>query len=84
VYFFDNFEIVASADKNTFLIARIIKLTYDNIFIKVTKNPLGTNRKKNWSRKQKIRQNAAFCSDPRQIEYRSNSLELLRISILCI
>ena len=41
MYFFDNFEIVASADKNTFLIARIIKLTYDNIFIKVTKNPVG-------------------------------------------
>ena len=37
VYFFDNFEIVANcSDKNT-LMTIIIKLTYNNIFIKVKK-----------------------------------------------
>ena len=42
VYFFENFEIVAiSTDKNTFLMAILIKLTLDNIFIKVKKNLLG-------------------------------------------
>jgi hypothetical protein len=38
VLFFENFEIVAiSTDKNSFLMAILIKLTLDNIFLKVKK-----------------------------------------------
>ena len=38
VYFFENFEIVAiDSYKNNFLTAMLIKLTLDNIFIKVKK-----------------------------------------------
>ena len=38
--FCENLEIVAiTTDKNTFLMAILIKLTLDNIFIKAKKNP---------------------------------------------